>query len=394
MPIVSWLLFAAAGILLFLSAWIVLPGWNYTLLTLAVGAPEYSAWLLAGGVLVYVVTAALRGSSLLSSTTLWIALVAALLASMPLIRAPFAIRRFDGEMKRALGDDFLARVPAPVRDGMRARPVVAIDLFRGIVFGSVTVTHGIEFAAPDGQRLTITVYRPPSAVPAPAIVQVYGGRWQNGGPDDDPDVARYLAARGYVVFAIDYRHAPRWRWPAQIEDVRTALRWIGEHGAEYRADPSRLALLGRSAGAHLALLAAYRPDAPPVRGVVSYYGPVDITEGYRHPPRPDPLDVRAIDEAFLAGTPDTAPDRYRDASPITYITRPVPPTLLIHGSRDHIVEARFGRMLHDRLIATGTQSVLLEIPWAEHAFDAVPSGLSAQIALYYTERFLAWALTR
>ena len=71
---------------------------------------------------------------------------------------------------------------------------------------------------------------------------------------------------------------------------------------------------------------------------------------------------------------------------------PGAPTLLIYGTRDHIVEARFGRMLHERLLATGTTSVLLEIPWAEHAFDAVANGPSAQIALYYTERFLAWAV--
>jgi acetyl esterase/lipase len=77
---------------------------------------------------------------------------------------------------------------------------------------------------------------------------------------------------------------------------------------------------------------------------------------------------------------------------VTYVTRQVPPTLLIYGSRDHVVEARFGRELHDRVREAGAASVLLEIPWADHAFDAIPNGLSAQIALYYTERFLAWAL--
>jgi acetyl esterase/lipase len=140
------------------------------------------------------------------------------------------------------------------------------------------------------------------------------------------------------------------------------------------------------------MIAAYEPGAPPMRAVVSYCGPVDLSEGYRRPPRPDPLDIRAIEEAFLGGTPDSVPDRYRDASPISYVTRPLPPTLLIYGTRDHVVEPRFGRMLHEQLLATKTPSVLLEIPWADHAFDAVPSGVSAQVALYYTERFLAWAL--
>jgi acetyl esterase/lipase len=106
--------------------------------------------------------------------------------------------------------------------------------------------------------------------------------------------------------------------------------------------------------------------------------------------------VRAIDEAFLGGPPDSIPERYRDASPISYATRSLPPTLLIYGARDHVVEARFGRALHERLLATGTPSVYLEIPWAEHAFDVdvLRSGLSSQIALYYTERFLAATLKR
>jgi acetyl esterase/lipase len=86
------------------------------------------------------------------------------------------------------------------------------------------------------------------------------------------------------------------------------------------------------------------------------------------------------------------PAAYHDASPVTYALPRVPPTLLIYGARDHVVEARFGRELNDRLRENGATSVLLEIPWAEHAFDALPSGLSGQIALYYTERFFAWAL--
>jgi acetyl esterase/lipase len=125
---------------------------------------------------------------------------------------------------------------------------------------------------------------------------------------------------------------------------------------------------------------------------VSYYGPVDLVEGWRTPPRPDPLDVRSILETYLGGPPEAQPLRYLEASPLSHIDRRTPPTLLVYGARDHIVEARFGRQLNDRLREQGARSVYLEIPWAEHAFDALPSGLSGQIALYYTERFLAWAL--
>jgi acetyl esterase/lipase len=176
--------------------------------------------------------------------------------------------------------------------------------------------------------------------------------------------------------------------------VRLALAWVRAHGREYGADVSRLALLGRSAGAHLAMLAGFDPAAAGISAVVSFYGPVDLVQGYRQPPVPDPIDTRRIEEAFLGGTLDQLPDRYRAASPIAYAARGVPPTLLVYGGRDHVVQPQFAHALDARLRDAGAVSVLLEIPWAEHAFDALPSGPSGQLALYFTERFLAWALAR
>jgi acetyl esterase/lipase len=235
----------------------------------------------------------------------------------------------------------------------------------------------------------MTIYRPTTTGRFPILVQIYGGAWQRGTPNDDGTVARYFASRGYVVFAIDYRHAPRWKWPAQIQDVRSALGWIRAHAAEYDGDASRLVLVGRSAGAQLALVAAYEGAPADIAGVVSFYGPTDLAEGWRVPPRPDPLNVRTVLETYLGGTPDQIPEVYRAASPIAYVSARVPPTLLLYGGRDHIVEARFGRSLNDRLRAAGATSYLLELQWSEHAFDAVPSGLGGQVSLYYVERFLA-----
>jgi dipeptidyl aminopeptidase/acylaminoacyl peptidase len=121
---------------------------------------------------------------------------------------------------------------------------------------------------------------------------------------------------------------------------------------------------------------------------------VDLAEGWRHPPRPDPANVRGILEAFIGGTPDQKPEHYRHASPITWVSNASAPTLSIYGTRDHIVEARFGRMLDVALKKAGATSVLLELPWSEHSFDAVPNGIGRQIALKYTERFIGWAVRR
>ena len=198
--------------------------------------------------------------------------------------------------------------------------------------------------------------------------------------------------QGYTVVTLDYRHAPQFRYPAQLEDVQTALSFIQTQADALEIDRQRIALLGRSAGAHLASLAAYGQSPLAIRAVVNYYGPTNLTEGYNDPPVPDPIDTRAVLEAFLGGNPDRVPQIYQDASPVNHISSNLPPSLLVYPGRDHIVLPKFGRQLYEKLQAAGDRAVLLEIPWADHAFDAVFNGVSNQLVLYYTERFLAWAL--
>ena len=225
--IASRLLFAAALILVFLACWTILPAPNRPLLALGVGAPEVAAWLIAAALIVLALTFVIHGPpqglpqgghyvQILS-------VVAAVLASTPFVRLPSVVRRFDAAMRTSLGDDFLAAVPTGQRAGMRRAPFAALDLFRGIPLGDAHVTRGIPFANPGGVALTLDVYRPVTPGRYPTVVQIYGGAWQRGVPGDNATFATYLAARGFVVFAIDYRHSPQWQWPAQIEDVRTAL---------------------------------------------------------------------------------------------------------------------------------------------------------------------------
>ena len=384
----STLLLLFAVLLLCLTVWIVLPPFNIALILFAAGAPEVSPLLFvaAAGV---VITAALRvRRHRRARRALVISTVAAALAISPLVRAPHAIRSFDRAMIDAFGPAALNDA-GPGQPQLRRSPLSLRDVFFGMpARRDVHVQRGVRYATIDGVDLAADIYQPSADGRHPAIVQIYGGSWQRGEPGNDGRFAARLASLGYVVFAIDYRHAPRWRWPAQMADMRAALQWIRERGAEYGADASRTALMGRSAGGPLALMAAY--DAPdlPIAAVVSFYGPTDLTDGYRHPPSPDPLNIRAILRTYLGNSPDLVPDRYRDASPIEQVSAASPPTLLIYGARDHVVLPRYGAMLHERLRQAGVRSVFLEIPWAEHSFDAVPNGPSAQIALYYVERFL------
>lgn len=236
--------------------------------------------------------------------------------------------------------------------------------------------------------LNIHYYAPTGPGPHPAIITIYGGGWSTGTPANDTKFNLYWASKGYSVFAIDYRHAPAAQYPAQIEDVRSATRWIQTNAAKFQTDPARLLLCGRSSGGQLALQAAYEPGAVPVKGVIAFYPPTDLVRGYTEQPVPDPIHVRRVLENYLGGSPSTQTARYREASPLTYATRSLPPTLLIQGQRDHIVKPELTRAMFRALRANGNPAVLLELPWSDHAFDEVFSGLGSQIALRAIQHFL------
>jgi len=381
--LVYWAVLAVTALQLFTAVWIVIPVPEEWLLPFGVGAPEISPVLLASSLLLAVVAASGARKNKIARLALVFSLISGSISLRPILQLPSTLARFDTLMEQ---------FPAARRRDMRMRPIDLRELFRPAEPGDARVVRGIEFAKPDGVSLKLNLYRPQASGRFPVLVQIYGGAWQNGSPARDEWFARYFASRGYVVASVDYRHAPAWRWPEQLEDMRSALRWVAEHAAGYDGDPARVVLVGRSSGAQLAMRMAYHEAPSAIKGVVNFYGPVDLADGWRHPPKPDPLKIRGVLETFIGGTPDQMPDRYRHASPIAYASGRVPPTLHLYGGRDHSVEPRFGRQIDQALKKNGNLSVLLELPWSEHAFDIVPNGLGGQVSLYYTERFIAWAV--
>ncbi|OKH33018.1 esterase [[Phormidium ambiguum] IAM M-71] len=386
---IPWLL---SAITLFLSIWIVLPAPTFFLLPLGVGAPEVSPWLIGGNAIALILTLLKINQSWLYKLPLIASVLGLFLSSLPLLQFPNANARIANEMQTVLGANYLDRVPQTAQTKMRRQPFILAEVFRGIPQPKIRIDRQIPFANPDGEKLTLNLYRPLATGKYPTIIMIYGGSWRSGTPNNDEKFSSYMASQDYTVIAIDYRHAPKYRFPIQLEDVKTALNYIQTHADKLDVDRSQIALLGRSAGAHLAMLAAYQPDAIPVKAVVNYYGPVNLTKGYYDPPFPNPINTRNVLENFLGGTPEELPELYQKASPINYVKPNLPPTLLVYAGRDHLVKPKFGRQLYEQLKTSGNQVLWLEIPWAEHAFDAVFNGVSNQLALYYTERFLAWAL--
>jgi acetyl esterase/lipase len=367
------LLGLGCSLLAFLPALlIVVPAPRYWLWVTAVGATEWSLWLGALGI-VGAVLGTLTFPSRPGIAAVVLGTVALALSLVPLVRTLPIARQ--GKVRLSLSAYLTDNGPS---------------WGRNIGMPPETVT----FAEAGGQSLKLDAYRAAGQVGAlaPAIIVVHGGSWRAGDKGDFPHWNRWLVAHGYAVFDIQYRLEPAPNWRKAAADVRTAVAWVKANATRYQIDPDRLALLGRSAGGHLALLAAYTPDTQPdtsVKVVVSYYAPTDLVWGYNNPARPDVIDGPGILRRFLGGTPETAPQAFTDAAPI-YHVRPgvTPATLLFHGGEDRLVGAphmdKLGVVLAEQHIPHST----VLIPYALHGFDYHLGGWGSQIAQTALLRFL------
>lgn len=313
-------------------------------------------------------------------------LLAALLELTPLLRALPVAARLPARLEQAFGTRPPRQTPqAPALK----RPLSLRKLLLGIRSPRVVVsTH--TYALRDGQALQLDLYQPRQRSGAlPGVLMIHGGAWRAGTRDQLAALNRYLAARGYLVAAPSYRLAPAHIFPAALEDLQAALAFLKQQAAAFELDADRLALIGRSAGGHLALLAGYQANDPAVRGVVSFYGPADLHYGYAHPANPAVIDTRLVQEEFLGGRPEQIGDVYTSASPICAVGPDTPPTLLIHGGRDELVSPRQSERLAERLAQAGRPHLLLLLPWATHGCDANLSGPSGQLSTFAIERFLS-----
>lgn len=314
-----------------------------------------------------------------------LAAVGIVLLLAPLAQAIALNRRLPAALTEAFGN--VQATPASA-DEPRRSPLVIRDLVLGVGSHDVLVDEHV-YTVVEGQALALDLYRPRSAErPLPVVITVHGGSWQSGSRRSFADLSRYLAARHHVVAAIDYRLAPRWRFPAAQEDVAAAVAYVKGLAETVGLDPNRIALLGRSAGGQIALLAAYTANDPAIRGVVSFYGPAALRWGYENPARKAVIDSSAILEAYLGGSPATHGPQYDAAEPARYVDASTPPTLFIHGLRDELVSPFHAEFVSARLIEAGVAHFILRLPWAVHGCDYLFSGPCGQISTYAVERFL------
>jgi acetyl esterase/lipase len=234
----------------------------------------------------------------------------------------------------------------------------------------------ISYGVANGETLLLDILEPAntdSAGPRPAIILIHGGGWVSFDKATMRPLAEFLALAGFVAVPINYRlfHDASTRWPAQLDDVQRAVRWLRANASKYNVDPNHIGAYGHSSGAQLALLLGMldtRDNSDPalakyssrVQAVVDSSGPVDFTV------HQDDDAVKFFDE-FLGGDYATHPEIWRAASPIFHVSKSNAPILIIHGTRDEMVPIAQAQALDDALKKAGADVKFLSLD-SDHSF--------------------------
>jgi acetyl esterase/lipase len=241
---------------------------------------------------------------------------------------------------------------------------------------NVEAFKNIEYKNLKGRSLQLDIYQPKGMTkPAPLLVFIHGGGWRGGDRADYLVYLTHFAKLGYVTATVSYRFLKEAPYPACVEDILDAVQFFYKNGEKYNYDPDRICLIGGSAGSHLAMLAAYgwkrqgsvidSTTASPhkIKAVVEIYGPVDFTTPYA---RDHPTIT-----GFMVKSYQEAPQLYVEASPITYVTKNTPPTLILHGTRDMLVPISQAEMLKHKMDSLGVINVYRPVPGWPHTMDIV-----------------------
>ncbi|MHB9755929.1 alpha/beta hydrolase fold domain-containing protein [Streptomyces sp. BYX5S] len=246
--------------------------------------------------------------------------------------------------------------------------------------GGTRLLRGVPYANVEGARpLELDLWLPAGDAAAPLVLFVHGGAWRRGRRDDlglrtrhwNPGAFEQLAGAGIAVACVDYRLSGEATFPAPLDDLRSALRWLGLRAHELNVDPARTVVWGESAGGHLASLLALTHDEPRLAGAVVWYGPADLTA-----PRPpfDPADPATPEALLLGSAPATVPELADCASPLKRVRTDAPPFLVVHGEADSMVPCSHGRDLAAALRSARVPVALRTVPGADHGWHGVPDG--------------------
>ncbi|HVV53770.1 MAG TPA: alpha/beta hydrolase [Mucilaginibacter sp.] len=363
-------------ILFLLSLLAVLRGQAYYLWLLSIAVTEFPL-VFAFGTVVMLITGFWVNKYQWSGTI--IGIIALVLFISPVFRSWLVSRHLKQDLAWAFGKEGIKSDVKPFSIAkffkLKFRDTVACRTLTYVTYG-------------DGTKVTLDFF--PSQLPGnrPCVIVVHGGSWTSGDNKQLPDLNSYLAQKGYHVAAINYRLAPRYQTPAPVEDIHQAMNYLREHAGQLSIDTNKFTLLGRSAGAQIALLAAYTLHDKDLKGVIEFYGPTDMVWGYSIPSNPLIMDSRKVMNEYVGGTYNQVPQKYHDCSPLFFVDRNSPPTLMIHGINDPLVSYIHAIKLQAMLKEKHVPHYWLKLPWATHAFDFNLYGPGGQLSTYAVEQFL------
>jgi len=239
----------------------------------------------------------------------------------------------------------------------------------------------IVYGEIDGQKLLLDSYFPQQSGRAalPVVLLVHGGGWSGGDKADFSEMAAFLAQEGYACFSINYRLVEEQanRYPAALDDVQRAVRWVRANANSYGLDAQRIAAIGASAGGHLVALLgttetrlnddpALAQYSSRVNAVVDLFGPVDLTRPF--PAAGSGGNVQALVDAFLGQPAASVPELAREASPVFHLDSQTAPFLIFHGDQDALVPVEQSRQFHQALQSAGIDSTYVEFKNEGHGF--------------------------
>jgi acetyl esterase/lipase len=270
----------------------------------------------------------------------------------------------------------------------------------------VKVEKNIPYSTAGGEKLMLDLAAPTEGGPYPAVLLLHGGAWSVGSRGDlsrgvrdkngkaTPSLIEQVAAHGYVAVSASYRLAPKYKFPAQIEDARTAVRFLRANAKRYNIEPEKIAAGGFSAGGHLALLlgtagkndfknAEYPDESSRVQCVVDFFGPTDLSlygasEGIE--------DTYMV--PWLGKACKTDPAVYKRASPIDYVSKDDPPVLMIHGTADVIVPIIHSERMLMKLKGAGVKAELIAVKGEGHGWNGSEAAKTTRQALEFLDEQL------
>ncbi len=252
----------------------------------------------------------------------------------------------------------------------------------------VKVERTVLYDTIDKEKLYLDVAMPKEGGPFPCVVMFHGGAWRGGSRKElsvgdkqkdgtvAPSVIERVAARGYVAVSASYRLAPKFQFPAQIQDARAAVRFLRASAKDYKIDGDRIAAAGFSAGGHLALLLGLADkvdgwdaggntdQSSRVQCVVDFFGPADLSLYGNSPGLEDSFMVPVFGKGVK-----TDPAIYKKASPVTYVGKGAPPVLMVHGTFDLIVPVVHSEKLQKKLKDAGATAELITVRGEGHGWS-------------------------